>query len=1202
MKADVRIIRLVRKIIRQQPDRTAWDEQEQDLYFATDYFDVMKVEKKELSSSFASIMGIWPDEKMDILDVAAKSYSLYCSAEMMKSETGKKECGDPFCIEDASMRFLSVIQIHITPEVMAHSLPEKSAREIMDAIYEDLHTAVSEFSQVNQCGPITFRIYKMLSAGDYALVLRSGKAETSFRVSSMLRRRFARGSEWKRLVLYKTYTLLTLNNDIIRQELGKQKASDETVEEETHRKACFVLRGCYSNLYWGNKEEADKDLKEKGIYTMIQLHGLNGRYDFSVRLTEKQFLTLLDDIKEYKKTGNVLSSAVEASENNGIVAYLRYLMEHHYLSYINERYLVAQEDEEESGTFCSEKLSDMIHAVTTESKEDYLENRINEIYRTVEEKCSEVRQEVYKIGSYRKNMNHYMDLIDKLIKLCYGINGFSDTRIYAAVLLEQLNVIIESIEVYIAIYRETEKKERILSLLEDYIRESVCALDKYAQYIRNNNLQSLQTPNYNIESNVSMEKLLIGYSEFLRVFTEFYQRKKMNPINRADQCGYLPIVVPALSKEDVSVETLFLKGVMEDWDREREIRAGKQDQYCMVISVPTLTELGNVRNMVTTLFHEVAHQFRYESRKERNDALLKYLVHAMMRDIIDEWRLRFQSTTGITGWNELLGKYLVRSFTDAYLKMNYSMDGNGELKYSFQEAPLTIFLERLRRDIHNDFGFWGKKSNIKSVLHIFLKRIMNYYRPGESQCQDAIEILNQFPEQDKSESYEIQRESESYEIQREKAVKCAYGLAWECACQKTGNTGRIWGTKKFKAWVKERETFDYRGEWQKAFGKIREEKVQSAVKEIWMVFWFFFKWMYDEYGSDEAAKNYGNAKRKEFLQKAYQNITEAWDGEEIQNCLKDDFDNNLSWIGRALGIDHITDENNSIFEKEIGEVVIQQFDSMMKMIDWRSRKYREETADMFMCNAMKLTPFGYLYLLAVNWPNNQEVPVEYASRSQNILLFQWCLDEKDELSYEKFRQLCVEMLRGLEEAVAGAACRICPGDAESGLPWENGNPVSRDDENQVIRMLDRAEELADYCEHIIGRNDVREKFLREQEYEMLKLYGIMAHMMVDIMAWGEEKICYFNDFAELREDYVRGVSNLKDLNEKMCEDEKPLVRRLGDFCGKISEMQNEPYKLMGNTEMKEKLNEYSIDFLLDMYCANKCQVAQRIGGGATCQL
>lgn len=40
MKADVRIIRLVRKIIRQQPDRTAWDEQEQDLYFATDYFDV----------------------------------------------------------------------------------------------------------------------------------------------------------------------------------------------------------------------------------------------------------------------------------------------------------------------------------------------------------------------------------------------------------------------------------------------------------------------------------------------------------------------------------------------------------------------------------------------------------------------------------------------------------------------------------------------------------------------------------------------------------------------------------------------------------------------------------------------------------------------------------------------------------------------------------------------------------------------------------------------------------------------------------------------------------------------------------------------------------------------------------------------------------------------------------------------------------
>ena len=73
-------------------------------------------------------------------------------------------------------------------------------------------------------------------------------------------------------------------------------------------------------------------------------------------------------------------------------------------------------------------------------------------------------------------MKHYANLLDKLIKLCYGINGFSDTRIYAAVLLEQLDVVMDSITVYMEMYHQAEEeKEEILYLLEEYIRESVCA-------------------------------------------------------------------------------------------------------------------------------------------------------------------------------------------------------------------------------------------------------------------------------------------------------------------------------------------------------------------------------------------------------------------------------------------------------------------------------------------------------------------------------------------------------------------------------------------------------------------------------------------------------------------------------------------------------------------------------------------------------
>lgn len=211
MKADVRIIRLTRKIIRDQNGIQALNETEENNFFATDYFDLMKVEKKGLSSPFTSVMGIWPDEKMDILDVAAQSYSLYCSSKMMELEKEKEECGDPFSVEDRKekMPFLSMIQVHITPEVMAHALEGKSGKEVLETVYQDLHAVVTEYARESKGVALVFRIYKMLSAGDFAVILRSSEASISFQVFSLLRRRVMTGSEEKKLVLYKTYSLLT---------------------------------------------------------------------------------------------------------------------------------------------------------------------------------------------------------------------------------------------------------------------------------------------------------------------------------------------------------------------------------------------------------------------------------------------------------------------------------------------------------------------------------------------------------------------------------------------------------------------------------------------------------------------------------------------------------------------------------------------------------------------------------------------------------------------------------------------------------------------------------------------------------------------------------------------------------------------------------------------------------------------------------
>lgn len=1202
MKADVRVVRLMRKIIRDQNEIQTMDETEHSNYFATDYFDVMKVERKELSSSLTSIMGIWPDEKMDILDVAAQSYSLYCSSKMMELEKGKKECGDPFLSEDKKMQFLSMIQVHITPEVMAHALPTKTAEELIDAVYQDLHDAVSEFVDIYRNGLFVFRIYKMLSAGDFAVVLRSAEAEASFKVSSLLRRRVMAGSSEKKIVLYKTYTLLTFGNDIIRQEIEEQGEAINLSQVRTTRNDRFVLRCCYSNLYWSNKEKVDEYLKGENIFSGIQLYGLNGRYDFSVRITETQFLELLHDIKAYKEAGMRLvkdrnsdnRNTTAVSSEDGIVKYLKFLMENNYLSYINERYLVAQDgSSEESNVLLGNRASLTVYATSVESRKNFLDYKISKMYKSVAEKCQVVRQKVNEIKDYRKNMKHYMNLLDKLIKLCYGINGFSDTRIYAAVLLEQLEVVMDSVAVYIEMYHKAEEeKEEILFLLEEYIRESVCALDGYAQYIRNNNLQSLQTPNYNIESNMSMEKLLIGYSEFLKVFTEFYQRRKKDLINTGIPCEYLPIVVPTLSERDVSVETLFHKGVMNSWNREKEIRSASNidsNRCCMVISVPTLTELGNVRTMVTSLFHEVAHQFRYESRKERNDALLKYLVRTIMRDVINKLIQKLQNDTGLIDWNISVGRKLEMSLVEAYMETNYIND-KGLLQYSFQEAPLTNFQYCLNKDLYDVLGDWELKDDIRSVFHAFLKEIMYYYQPDCSQCPEAIHILDELIGQ-----IELKKSKDGLD---EEIVKCAYGLSWECACQNIDSAiPRIWESIIFREWIANKNEIEYKVIWNKTFKSIDSSK-KTEIEKIWNNFFRFSSWIFDNCGSNEKVKMYDSKKKTQFLEKAYQKMCVEWTGNKMQEDLASDFDSTLSFMGRALGIDCNTKENYRIFEEQIAFVVNQNIKYIADMAEWRIGKYREETADMFMCNAMKLTPFGYMHMLAVGWPSNQELPNEYYSRSQNILLFQWCLDEEDKLSYSKFRELCVRLIKMLEGAIGRTSQRLIDlGEQLEPLQHINTSLVwDSKDEEQVSGILERIEELNYYCDYVESKIVEWNDSLIKRECEMLKFYGIMAHMLEQLVDHGIEQIDYLNDFKELRDDYIRGIRQLENLNDEMCTDENPLAQQLGEFCKEISILQNEPYLLIECDEENRKMNACSIEFLLNMYYVNKRRVAQQIGG------
>ena len=1171
MGVEIYIIRLIRKIIRDIGDEQNGKKDIQGDFFATDYFDVVEAEKIDDLFSITDIMGIWPNEKLDVRDVTVQSYSLYCGTEMLKIEKGKEKCGNPFIGGERGKQlpFLSIIQIHITPEAIAHGSSDKEPNEFIEMVFLDIHVTIQEFIKANPEISLIFRVYKMLSAGDFAIVLRSVNAETSFQISTFLRcRTLAKSTEFesKDLVLYKTYTLLTLDNNII-------------LSEEENGKDKFALRCCYSNLYWSNKEQIDKLFNSEQLKS-LHLYGLNGRYDFGVHITEKEFLELFPYIKAYKENGSVSIDEIICSKNHespvNIVQYIKYLITNNYLSYINERFLVTSDRNENKLLF---KRSKIKFDKPIQDRKRFMDYIINSLYSNVLKKYNKVWLQISEIRCYRKNMLHNMNLLEKLIKLCYGINGFSDTRIYAAVLLEQLDVIIDSIEIYIQFYMEFNKDEYILDLLEDYIREAVCVLDGYAKYIRNNNLQSLQAPNYNIESNVSMEKILIGYSEFLKVFIEFYREKQQELDNSESRYSYLPIVVPVLSKRDMSVEVLFPEGIMEDWKKEEKY---KDRRYCMVISVPTLAELGDIHTLITVLFHEVAHQFRYETRSKRNDTLLYYNVHTIMNDIVIKLIQKIKEDMGYYGSNDKfreLEKNLTSYFIISYFNVNYDIEDD-KLQYSYQDVPLNNFVTCFLNSMRDSLGYWGTEEQSWCILKGFIRKLFFWYNSEEGTCLNVIEKIEKLFK-------EIMKENEKEKQKKliNQFQKSVFVFTFECACQVCGKTERIWG-KSFENWIINEESIDFFLEWNKFFNKNIGKK--DVLNEIWNVFYEFECWCSDKIFKE--VQQIDIKKRDLFLEKAYALICENWK-KEIEKIGKDiDFCNNLIAIGRILGVDCNTKNNLRIFKREVCSIIDSYIDDEIEIIKWQTNKYREETADIFMCNAMKLTPFGYMNTLAVNWPDSLQLSNEH--------IFQWCVQD-NELKYDKFRGISVQIVKEIVLSIRLVVKRH-NGDLDNEIlkrilnklevkiEWED------DTEENALILCERLKELVEIC--WLVWKEISEDKLLEREIEMLRLCRNTLSMLEQIVVRARGWIDYFYDYTELKDDYMEGVKYLRNLNKEICESKHKIIKYLGSFLEVISLQQNKPYLLIKDVKRCREINEESIEFLLTMYYANKRRIAKEIGG------
>ncbi|MCM1040606.1 MAG: hypothetical protein NC434_14910 [Ruminococcus sp.] len=931
MQEEIRVITLVRKENLTPHEKTS-DEGMEERFFTTDYFDMLITKRYSLDVP----LNQWMSEDSVLTDysqeTAVQRYPLYFSKSIYdKYEKSRDELkrGDPF-EKSSDFKFLSVIQVYIAPEILKRLKDKMSVMwcaedgyAMLDPFLNDLYDTVECFRCSYQSQEFVYRIYYAMSAGDFTIVIKSRIPELSFGISTYVRSRIS-GKKW---AVYKTYTLLAMEDDID----GWENGSVRLLENGSIGK--FVLRGCYSWKYW--KERPGNEYSNR-------IDRLNGRYDFSVELTEKEFVQFYHKVLKNNRDGN--KEAVQLKNN---ADYLADLMDRGYLSYLNERYLMP-------GIEIGLNDADIVSKLVLDNKNDEELNSLNRNFiNSLRQKQQDMEKSYAIICREHKSLKHYFVLLKRQIDFCSVLNEQSDTRIYACGIEQLLEAVLDSLGKYKDVYQEEEsgsKGSQLGGTIVEYLGKSIYSINTYMEYVRNNNLQSLQTPNYNIESDMGMEKILIGYSEYLREFVRFYVE---NNDCMSGTIGFLPIVIPNICDSDIKVETLFPNDKIFNPTRKTRDDGKK----LLIINSPSMMELEDIPMAMSMLCHEIAHRFRYEDRKDRNRVILRLFAAECAEMVTKKILARLLTEIGEVTTYPPIETILRQELSDIIVKILTSA------KYGIDmDAPMDYFRAKLNENILKFFQDFSYISKMDKYTQLFIRQVTEWKNVDE----DSIELAKELYE-----AIDSGKDRELCLQKIEKAVREYLGK------KKGKDDGVIYlYMEDLIQQLVDEEQNDTGTETQQFIVRLHER-----LADIW----------------EKRTLEHANRIGKTISVNEYR----MW-------ALTGRY---LGLDAKSMDDTKINEKNRDRFMDVIKQLRIEEKD--LEAVSNSISLYREITSDIFMCCVMGLSPFAYLNVIVTNmWRTDLLINENTMKRIICVILTMEIRDEdcKAEKALKKYTMTCVELL------------------------------------------------------------------------------------------------------------------------------------------------------------------------------------------------
>lgn len=916
-------------------------------FFLTDYFDWIKVETDNSEKlTLHQCLGIKYEANSNLKGVSHQRYCLYTSNK-----------GDETILDsNKELPILTIIQIFRNPDLYQVSDfadgQKANAGSWMQKITEYMNKQVSLKGD-----HIRWRLFPLLTAGDFALLIRSTTVHEAYDISTAIRSIEVSVTDFNKNIInrpaFYTYSICGVLSSDCTQWTRYLSKNDK-----------IVIRIQYTSSFRERVPKENREIKRDLIKMGDHLFG---RYDHQIFYSPEEFQELYPYILEYK------SSSLKVNTDSKItyprVQILVEMLENGYISHLNERLLLRYEQDQHLENIDGEKWE-------MNSRYPW-----KDLYNLNKAKIDAIKQKTDQLGEQlqgcyqsARNLKEYVRLLGRFGRIFYEINKHFELQINLANLLEQYECLVNSLQRYVDLYK-SEKPKKYAGEIEEYLRYGIGALEIFTRYFRNVNLQTLQTPNFDLQTNMSVVKLLLAYSQFMKP----YVKKRKDPYFLRKTL--IPIIVPSMRTQDMSVSVLF------DASYETE----EDFSYLMVVFCPTFAFLCETCFLIPSVFHEISHQFRYEERKQRNQCIKEYIlkqfIYLILLDLLDE--PRYYDFKNASFLNEVT-ESVYKEFADFLQEMD--------------EKCYFEYTNALRTELINFISVVKSKdvlieNSVEKYMEMTRESIIEYDEPLLSAVYDIDLQLQEIEKlaaesaskKDIPENYldcasELIKDISNLKSVQEKQIllslgKCLSGRNEEYYEELLSSIRSLQSDKSKERSDSEKIRRELFEKWNNTREKMEPklaETIRHLLKQLHNVntaYLQFIKNSSDYIGKTERNSELEKSVSPKLFYQAVFNRVCTSIRKELLKCMPEFIENrknHLEWSEmaipiedlqfiikkiRLLGDDGIRDQVKTIISKYSGETI-------SNFVQWRVNLYGEVTSDLFMCSAMYLNCFGYLVVSA----------------------------------------------------------------------------------------------------------------------------------------------------------------------------------------------------------------------------------------------